>query len=116
MGNRDHFVSLFCHFADLKWSVTFWHYIRIVVIEELMKVHFNIKKVHIILTALIILNIVAYFTVSAFSKQAQQEVSDTQVITEQESYFHSGVKVLSWSYNMIQYFRHKGSENTAIEH
>lgn len=77
-----------------------------------MKADFKIKKVHLILTALLLLNIVAYFTVSAFSEQAKQEVSATEVVSDQEAYFHSGVKVLNWSYSMLQYFRHKGTDNT----
>ncbi len=77
-----------------------------------MQIRFTFKKVHVIIAALLILNIAAYFTVSTFSKQAEEEISSTQRITEAESYFHSGVKVLNWSYSMLQYFRHSGTDNT----
>lgn len=77
-----------------------------------MKVKFTLKRVHVILAALFLLNIVAYLTVSNFSKQAKQEISSEQKISEAESYFHSGVKVLNWSYSMLQYFRHRGTDNT----
>lgn len=77
-----------------------------------MKAQFKIKKVHLILTTLLVLNILAYFTISSFNRQIKSEISGTEVRSESETYIQSGVKVLSWSYNMIQYFRHKGSENT----
>lgn len=77
-----------------------------------MKVKFTLKRVHVILAALLLLNVVAYLTVSSFSKQAKQEISTEQKISEAESYFHSGVKVLNWSYSMLQYFRHRGTDNT----
>ena len=72
-----------------------------------MKLPIQIKKVHLIITALLFLNVAAFLTVSTLSKQTQEEVSTAKTLSEAESYFQSGVKVLNWGYSMLRYFRHQ---------
>ena len=73
-----------------------------------MKIIKHPKKIHYILATLFVLNVAAFFTVSAITQNVQQEVSAQSMEDESETYMDSGLEVLNWSYTLIRYFRHPG--------
>jgi hypothetical protein len=89
-------------------AVTFWHYIRTVVVSRIMKIFKHPKKIHFILATLLVLNVVAFFTVSAITQRSDKEVNIHSVEDNAEAYMDSGLDVLNWSYTLIRYFRHPG--------
>ena len=75
-----------------------------------MKITKHPKKIHIILATLLVLNVAAFFTASAITSHSGNEIH--MEAASDDSYMDSGLEVLNWSYTMLQYFRHQGTDNT----
>lgn len=65
----------------------------------------NISRKSIIIVALVFLNLVAFSLVSNGVKQTKHEAETISATTETNTYFKSGVDVLSWSYTLLKYFK-----------
>ena len=65
----------------------------------------KIGKPTLVILALLILNIGAYSILSSGIKQNKDEVAQMSTTTDSNTYFKSGVDVLSWSYTLLKYFR-----------
>ena len=93
-------------FTDKIRRETFWHYIRRVVNSmTIMQKLRKIGKPTLVIVALLLLNIGAFSILSTGIKQNQEDVAQISTTTESNTYFKSGVDVLSWSYTLLKYLR-----------
>ena len=63
------------------------------------------SKPILIIIALIVCNVLAFSILSKGAKKSEEVSVGITMDTESNSYFKSGVNVLSWSYTLLKYFR-----------
>lgn len=65
----------------------------------------RLNKATLALIILFLLNVLAFGVINSSVKQTKEEVAEIMSNPDNDTYFRSGVNILSWSYSLLKYYR-----------